>query len=170
MENASIQIKNATTQDIADIIAIAYDSWAVTYSTILSQEQMTYMLNLWYDAVGLKNKMLSGEEFFYIARFNHKAIGYMSYSEMTEQQKAKLNKLYILPSFLGQGVGKKLLQHLVFLLQQQNMNRIVLNVNKYNSNAIAFYKKNGFHVLKEEVLQIGNGFIMDDYVLEKILP
>jgi hypothetical protein len=43
-----------------------------------------------------------------------------------------------------------------------------LNVNKYNS-AQDFYKKLGFCIDYEEVIDIGNGYVMDDYVMEKEL-
>ena len=43
-----------------------------------------------------------------------------------------------------------------------------LNVNKYNS-AIAFYKKKNFRIIKEELIDIGEGYVMDDYVMRKAL-
>ena len=48
---------------------------------------------------------------------------------------------------------------------ENNQKAIFLNVNKYN-NAIHFYMKQGFTKVKDEVIDIGNGYVMDDYVME----
>ena len=49
-----------------------------------------------------------------------------------------------------------------------NIIALTLNVNRFNK-AIDFYLKNGFKIIKEENIEIGNGFLMEDYVMEKIL-
>jgi hypothetical protein len=41
---------------------------------------------------------------------------------------------------------------------------VFLNVNKYNK-AKFFYEKLGFTITKEEVIDIGNDYVMDDYVM-----
>ena len=46
--------------------------------------------------------------------------------------------------------------------------RIILNVNKAN-NAKNVYESQGFTVRKELVLDIGGGYVMDDYIMEYLL-
>jgi ribosomal protein S18 acetylase RimI-like enzyme len=49
-----------------------------------------------------------------------------------------------------------------------NQEALLLNVNK-NNNAQYFYNKLGFIISKEEVIDIGNGYVMDDYVMEFLI-
>jgi ribosomal protein S18 acetylase RimI-like enzyme len=79
-----------------------------------------------------------------------------------------LNKLYVLPAMLGQGAGKSLLEHVLAFSAERGDQVIELNVNKRNA-AIGFYEHMGFRILREEVIDIGSGYVMDDYVMGRPL-
>jgi ribosomal protein S18 acetylase RimI-like enzyme len=70
----------------------------------------------------------------------------------------------VLPDQHGKGFGKKLMDHVAEEAKREHMQSIVLNVNRYNS-AVKFYENYGFSTLKEEIIDIGSGFIMDDFVM-----
>jgi len=100
---------------------------------------------------------------------NDEAVGFASFEHnVNHSGKTKIHKIYILSSQQGKGTGKALVDY----IEQQALpfgdKALFLNVNKYNS-AIQFYQKIGFEITKEEVIDIGNGFVMDDYVMEKQL-
>ena len=44
-----------------------------------------------------------------------------------------------------------------------------LNVNRFNP-AKRFYERHGFQVVRDEVIAIGNGYVMDDHVMQRALP
>ena len=46
---------------------------------------------------------------------------------------------------------------------------VILAVNKRNDKAIGSYKKYGFIVREAITDDIGHGFVMDDFVMEKVL-
>jgi diamine N-acetyltransferase len=46
---------------------------------------------------------------------------------------------------------------------------VLLAVNKRNVNAINAYLKHGFRIAEAVVKEIGGGFVMDDYVMEKVV-
>ena len=50
-----------------------------------------------------------------------------------------------------------------------NCKIIYLTVNKYNTNSIMAYQKTGFVKTEELVIDIGNGYVMDDYRMEKLI-
>ena len=81
-----------------------------------------------------------------------------------EQSKLKINKLYVLPSFHGKGIGKKLIEKSIERAEFTGVKQIYLQVNKDNK-AVEFYKKVGFHIEKEAIFDIGHGFVMDDYIM-----
>jgi len=84
------------------------------------------------------------------------------------QPQTKLHKLYILPGTQGKGIGKRLLDTVEAIAIQAGQNKLLLNVNRYNS-AFGFYEKNGFTIQAEIDIAIGNGYFMNDFVLEKKL-
>lgn len=82
--------------------------------------------------------------------------------------KTKIHKLYVLPEAQGKNIGAMLVNYISEKAKYNHQSAIFLNVNKYNSAQI-FYKKIGFIVAYEEIIDIGNGFVMDDFVMEKVL-
>ncbi len=82
----------------------------------------------------------------------------------------KLHKLYLLPELHGRGLGSLLLQHVEREVRAGAGRRLILYVNRRNTKAITAYKRNGFAVTESVVTDIGNGFVMDDYVMTKELP
>ncbi len=78
----------------------------------------------------------------------------------------KIHKIYILPNNQGKGIGKLAIDFIANLAKDNQSEKLRLNVNKFNK-AIDFYKKIGFSIADEVVIEIGNAWVMDDYVMEK---
>ncbi len=159
-------IRKATTSDIDVIRHIAHTTWPVSYKGIITEEQISYMLEKMYSEAVLKDQIEHLRHQFVLAYNDEIAVGFASYSPKPgdETNTCRLNKLYLLPDQQGKGTGKKLLGHIIEEIKTRNIKALELNVNKYNS-AFHFYTKNGFVITGEEVLDIGNGFVMDDYVM-----
>jgi diamine N-acetyltransferase len=94
--------------------------------------------------------------------------GFASYGRPGEQE-LKLHKLYIHPKHQRRGLGTLLLNHVVQEARLEGYSRLVLSVNKANEAAIAAYQKNGFAIREAVVVDIGSGFVMDDFVMERNL-
>src|SRR5699024_804454 len=90
--------------------------------------------------------------------------GYLSYQLLPDQ--LFLSKLYLKQTERGQGTGRLLIEQLKDIAAKNKKEQLVLTVNKYNTNTIAAYKKFGFELVKEQVADIGGGYVMDDYVLQ----
>ena len=93
--------------------------------------------------------------------------GYASYQDLGEGV-FKLHKIYVLPDQQGKGTGRFMIEHIIAQVKNNNGTRLQLQVNKGNK-AKSFYEKLGFAVVRDFVLKIGNGYIMDDYLMEKII-
>ena len=78
-----------------------------------------------------------------------------------------LSKFYVRNTLRGKGLGKAMLDTIYKFTAEHNLNRIWLTCNKYNSKSLNIYKKLGFEIVSEIVTDIGNGYVMDDYILEK---
>uniref|UniRef100_UPI00404AD688 GNAT family N-acetyltransferase n=1 Tax=Flavobacterium sp. TaxID=239 RepID=UPI00404AD688 len=145
---------------------LAYAIWPSAYSEILSPKQLTYMLDMFYSEKALKQQMEEKRHIFYLAKnADEKYVGFVAYEINCEPNKTKIHKIYVLPETQGTGVGKQLFTLVNTNAKKENQTAIFLNVNKYNK-AKLFYEKLGFVITKEEVIDIGNNYIMDDFVME----
>ncbi|TDD97480.1 GNAT family N-acetyltransferase [Flavobacterium cellulosilyticum] len=162
-----IVIYKATVVDIETIQAIAKETWPVAYRDILSKTQLDYMLNQMYSDSVLKESIINKEHHFILAKENDICLGFASFEHhYLNKETTRIHKLYILPSIQGRGVGKLLVDAVVNFAQEKKSTSLSLNVNRYNK-AVIFYKKNGFEIIAEEDIEIGNGFLMEDYKMEK---
>lgn len=159
-------IREATSVDIPAIRQIAFDTWPTAYGSILSQEQIDYMLEWMYSPETLQKQMQEGH-CFYMAELDNKVLGFAGVSREGDY-KFKLHKLYVVPTTQKTGAGKALLQKVMEFARDNGGSKLILQVNR-NNNAKGFYEKQGFTVLEEVKLDIGNGFFMDDYIMQYIL-
>ena len=80
-----------------------------------------------------------------------------------------LSKIYLDSASQQQGLGKIMLAQVVEFAESKAARAIYLTVNKHNEKAISFYERNGFVRVQEAVFEIGNGYVMDDYIYQKNL-
>ncbi len=162
-----ITISEATVEDLPIIRRIAYETWPVAYGKILAQDQLDYMLEKFYSDETLYNNMINNGHRFLLVSANREYLGFASYEHRYEQrQVTRLHKLYVLPSAQGKGAGKLLLTEVERLAQLHQAQVVSLNVNRFNK-AYDFYLKSGYKNVGEIDIQIGNGFLMEDYMMEK---
>ena len=165
-----INIIKASTDDIPVIKGMSSVVFRHTYSTILDNEQIEYMMEWMYSTDSLM-KQFSEEHVFFIAFKENIPCGYMSIqhekSNEIEIDIYHLHKLYVMPTMQGNGVGKLLLEK-AFNYAGENKDkgyaRIELNVNR-NNKAVGFYKRMGMNIVKEGDFPIGNGYYMNDYIM-----
>ena len=164
-----IRIHKATIQDIPLIQSIAYKTWPVAYGSIISEAQIAYMLNAFYTTRVLVNNMIHSGHHFTLAFEKNEALGFASFEHNYQNlNKTRIHKLYILPNTQGKGIGKKLLINIEQEALTNQSDFLNLNVNKYNP-AKDFYHNMGFNITKEFDLDIGNGYWMEDFIMEKEL-
>lgn len=158
-----IEIKKVGTEYIPIIKAIADSTWPVTYSEILTPGQLSYMLEMIYSEESLQDQIQKGQQFI-IAYDENDAVAFAAYSPKENCSFIyKLHKIYILPNQQGKGLGKFLIDYIVQDIAP--CSTLHLNVNRHNK-ARFFYEKMGFKIIKEEDIDIGNGYFMNDYVME----
>jgi len=161
-----MQILQASKNQLPIIQDLAYKIWPNAYAEILAEAQLDFMLENFYSIDSLENQ-LENNHIFLLAEDDGVYYGFASYEiNCKEQGKTKLHKIYVLPNTQKNGVGKMLLESVEKAAQKALNKYLFLNVNKYN-NAKNFYEKFEFKIIKEEMIDIGQGYVMDDYVMEK---
>lgn len=162
-----ITIEQNTDINFTEIRKIAREVWPVTYGSILSKEQFAYMMEMMYSVSALQLQANIKKHQFILAMENGMSLGFASYEFNYEgKPKTKIHKLYILTSAQRKGIGKKLIDYITEESLQKSQKSLILNVNRYNK-AQEFYQKTGFVIQKEEDIAIGNGYLMEDFVMEK---
>jgi N-acetylglutamate synthase-like GNAT family acetyltransferase len=163
-----MHFRKAVITDIPTIQQIAEETWRPTYGHILTEEQTLYMLDMMY-AEEVLRKQIEGNVDFFMVEESEVAVGYFAIEQM-EEKHAKLHKIYLSSKKKSAGIGSAIIQFLKNWGLERGIQTIELNVNKYNS-AVTFYEKMGFERLREMVLDIGQGYVMDDYVMQlRLLP
>ena len=147
------------------IIDLTKEIWPKAYGDILSQEQLNYMIAKFYNETALLELIVKGHVFYLVQDDNEKCLGFVSYELNSEPNKTKIHKIYVLPETQSQGIGTQFFELVKEIALENHQKAIFLNVNKFNK-ARYFYEKLGFAVAKEEVIAIGNDYVMDDFAME----
>ena len=164
--NSTLTIRPATVKDINIISSLADDIWPPTYQDILSADQVRYMMDLFYSHDSLRRQIMEQKHQFVIMEDDIAPIGFASYSPINKTSIYKLHKIYVLPGLQGKGLGKFIVDYIVEKIKPLGATALQLNVNRYNK-ARFFYEKLGFKVIREEDIDIGNNYFMNDFVMEK---
>lgn len=164
-----MQIVEATTDHIYNIQVLSNVIWPATFSNILSQEQISYMMDMMYSTSSLEKQINELSHHYLLAEEDGEYLGYLSYElNYKGTPITKIHKIYVLPSIQGKGVGSLFIDVVSKIALKNNNTLLSLNVNRYNK-AIDFYKRIGFDFFASENIDIGNGFLMEDFVMNKDL-
>jgi GNAT superfamily N-acetyltransferase len=166
-DSSQYQFVKANKSEMNDLSILAREIWPITFKEILSIEQIEYMLEWMYNPEKLQKQMAAGHNFYFLTLDNEK-IGFVGLEDhYPTQGLMRIHKIYLLPSFHGKGLGKFMLKQIEQIALDKKMIGLHLNVNRYN-NVYNFYTYFGFETLKEEDIEIGEGFLMEDFVMQKL--
>jgi GNAT superfamily N-acetyltransferase len=162
-------IYEGTSSYYKTIQEIAHKTYPETYGAILSKEQLDFMLDAFYSEAALKDNVVSKGHHFLLAKEYELVLGFASYEHnYQDNDRTRIHKIYVLPQTQGKGVGNTLLAYIEELAIENHSAALSLNVNRFNK-ACAFYHKKGFEIIEEVDIEIGHGYLMEDYVMEKTL-
>jgi ribosomal protein S18 acetylase RimI-like enzyme len=154
-------------KDIIALSELAKVIWKEHYSAILIPAQIDYMLENFQSPEAIKNQINNeGYEYFFITK-DDKTIGYTAI--LKKDHKLFISKLYILKEERSKGYGRRTFSILEKMARDEEYSSLWLTVNRYNEASINAYKKNGFDIIRSQVTDIEGGFVMDDYVMEKVI-
>lgn len=158
-------VKVSTAAQIKELSELADEIWHESYISIISKEQIDYMLNKYLTPEAVKRQMAEGYD-YYLAEKCGAAIGFVSVKP--DGERLFLSKLYLEKAQRGKGYGSRMLLFVEGLAHGMGKNAVYLTVNKHNA-AYEVYKARGFTVEKSVITEIGDGYVMDDYIMVKPL-
>lgn len=169
-ESVTTRIRRIAANEVPTVQKLAHRIWPQCYQSIISEAQIEYMLSIWYQPNVMAREMeLRGVWYALIEAEAHGAVGYISFEHYQDTDICFINKLYLLPEMHGRGLGAAALLWSGERALEMGCRRLQLRVNKANLTAIRSYQRAGFSFLDDVCTDIGSGFVMDDYRMEKLL-
>ncbi len=149
------------------LIGLAREIWYAHYPAIIGAAQIEYMLGQRYNPETVRAELQQRGLWWDKLVVGAEMAGFASYFLTQVPGEMKLDKLYVQPRHQRHGYGGRMIERVCRVARDQDCRRLVLAVNKNNRSAIDAYLKHGFSVADAVVKEIGSGFVMDDYIMEK---
>lgn len=142
--------------------------WHEHYDSLLGSTQVDYMVEKFQSAPAIRHQMDSGYEYYTVLDSESgELMGFCGIHPEPQEHSLFLSKLYIGAQYRRKGLATMVMSFLEDYAHKMNADRIWLTVNKYNTGSITAYLRFGFQVVRQEVTDIGSGYVMDDYIMEK---
>jgi ribosomal protein S18 acetylase RimI-like enzyme len=170
---SGVSLTPVTEADFPTLRELAGTIWRQHYAGIVSHAQIDYMLAARFSDEGLREHIQAADRWLELLCVSDQPVGYCGYElanvpgDESRPVAMKLGQLYVLESHRGMGLGKLMLTHVEGVARDLEKSPLWLQVNKKNTVALGFYRAMGFEVAREAVFDIGDGFVMDDYVMVK---
>lgn len=164
------RIRRIVADELPTVQALAHRIWPQCYPGIITAKQIDYMLSIWYQPDAMAREMEHrGVWYALIEAAAYGTVGYVSFEHYPGTDILFINKLYLLQELHGRGIGAAAIQWAAERAKEMRCRRLQLRVNKANAAAIRAYQRAGFVILEAVCTDIGSGFVMDDYRMEKVL-
>lgn len=152
-------------EEIIELATLAREIWEEHFTPILKPGQVDYMLEKFQSESAVTRQIQEDGYRYFLLQKDGETIGYTGIQ--SQNGKLFLSKLYVKKEARGNGYASETFAFLEDLCRKEGLCAIWLTVNRFNYDTIAVYQKKGFITLREQVSDIGNGFVMDDYIMEK---
>jgi len=152
--------------EIEIIATLAHTIWHEHYTSIIGAAQVTYMVDKFQSQNSINQQIKEGY-LYYIINYKNKAVGYLCIKK--DKDDLFLSKIYIDKKYRGKKIGRTAMTFIESCAKDMGCTTITLTVNKNNTNSIQAYQNMGFKSKGPIVIDIGNGFIMDDFKMVKPL-
>ena len=165
----TVSIRKADLSDIATVERLARVIWHEHYPGIITPGQIDYMLAQGYSHAALAPFATDPTRGLALAHDEREPVAFAAWYPPGAPATMKLDKLYVLGSCRGLGIGRALIEHVAAAARRAGCRTLILNVNRNNTRAVAAYEHCGFAIRESGDFPIGSGFVMEDYVMARAL-
>ena len=148
-----------TVADFADEI------WHEHYDEMLADGQVDYMVRKYQSEEAIEKQISEGYKYF-LVKVDGEYAGYIALRADMDARKLFISKAYLLREFRGKGIFSEMIRYVNTMAENMGCNTLWLTVNRGNTDSIQVYEHIGFFKVRKEDSPIGNGYVMNDYVME----
>ena len=153
---------------VLDVVNLADEIWREHYTSLIGLPQVDYMLAKYQSLQPVMAQIEQGYEYYIVTKEDAQC-GYMAIVRGQAADTLMISKIYVRKSCRGGGLGKLMMDYVENICRKRNIRMIYLTVNRFNTSSIEWYVHMGFVNTESLVVDIGGGFCMDDYRMEKII-
>lgn len=166
MEITLLPIK--TDEQLKELGALATEIWTEYWPALIGEDQTRYMIDMFHSFDAMKRDMAEKDyEFWFVEDADGKVVGYTGGHVEPETNRFFISKIYLLKEERGKHYASQILNFYEDLCKDRGLEAMYLTVNKHNELGIRSYLGRGFETIEEAETDIGSGYIMDDYIMEK---
>jgi GNAT superfamily N-acetyltransferase len=165
MQNTVHLVPVTSAAHVAEVARMAHEVWNEYYVPIIGQAQVDYMVAKFQTAEAMQSQIDSGYEYFRIQQ-SGRSVGYAAIRHDAADARVFISKLYLLAAHRKSGAGRQTLDLIERMARERGASHLWLTVNKGNPSVQA-YERLGFRIIEALVMDIGGGYVMDDYKMEK---
>lgn len=158
-----VQVLPSDADAIRELSALASHIVKKHYDPILGSEQNDYMIEKFQSVHAIEQQLRDGYTYYFACTDAGEKIGFMGF--YPRNGGLYLSKFYLLEEYRGRGISREMMGFVIEQAKKIDADEVTLNVNKYNF-AQKVYEKLGFHKIRDEKIDIGHGYYMDDFVYE----
>lgn len=147
---------------IQAVASLAAEIWRQHYETIIGSAQVEYMIASFQSREAIADQISHKGYEYYLIQRDGMFVGYLAL--VAEAKDLFLSKLYVRSSEQGKGTGSAAIAFTADRAREKGLEAVRLTVNRGNTSSIEFYRRRGFTCTGTAVADIGNGFVMDDYL------
>ena len=161
-----IDYKKVEKKDFTLLSSIAKRLWHLAYDNLLGSTQVEYMISKFQSTSAFESQTENEHYTYYFITYNNEKVGYVALQNSPNEERLFLSKLYLAPEIQKKGIAVKTLNFIKDKAKEWKKKAVYLTVNKANERAILVYEKFGFFKINSVVTDIGNGFVMDDFIYQ----
>ncbi|WP_025743523.1 GNAT family N-acetyltransferase [Aquimarina pacifica] len=174
MQNPELNFIRLNIEDLNELIKISITTYKNSFSKVNTYENMQSYLDSSFDRDKLCKELNDTNSEFYFSKFNEETTGYFkinfgtSQTDLRETTGMELERIYIVEKFQGKKNGQAIMNYILEIARNRNIKYVWLGVWEKNTEAIRFYKKNGFRIVGNHPFKMGNE-IQKDYIMKRTI-
>lgn len=162
-------------EEVEALAHMAYVIWNEYWPALIGQEQTDYMVEKFQSLDAIRRDIAdNGYEYWFImdeyekdGEMHPRIVGYTGGRVEANANRFFISKIYLLKEHRGCGFASATIRFYEDLCRKRGLSAMYLTVNKRNDLGIRAYLGKGFKTIDAVKTDIGEGFIMDDYIMEK---
>ena len=160
-----------TEADQEELAALAAQIWGEYWPALIGQAQTDYMVEQFQSLDAIRRDMVENAyEYWFVVDDEGRTCGYTGGHVESETNRFFISKIYLKAGDRGRHLASDIIAHYVALCRARGLAAMYLTVNKHNELGVRCYRGHGFDVIDAVETSIGEGFVMDDFIMEKRVP